>query len=343
MALVNPLSVFVVAAALSACLICIIRPLLRRHALAQPNNRSSHTVPTPQGAGAAVISAALLSASGAMLWMTGESSTFLVVSIATLFIALIGAIDDICPIQILPRLMAHTVAVSAVLTTLPNDIQLFPTCPWLVERALLLIAGIWFVNLVNFMDGLDWMTVAEVVPITTTLTALGMLGKISPAATLIAAALCGATLGFAPFNRPVAKIFLGDVGSLPIGLLLGWSLLDLASHGHIIAALLLPLYYVSDATVTMLRRALNGERFWVAHRSHFYQRATNNGFTVLQVVSRVFLLNITLAIFAILAVSLSSLIAGTLLLLAGSLAVAMAMYRFQRPSRQRIETPAPRR
>lgn len=342
MALVNPLSVIVVAAILSACLISVIRPLLLRHALAQPNSRSSHTVPTPQGAGAAVIPATLVSGGGAMLWMTGGNSAFLGVFIATLFIALIGAIDDICPIHVLPRLIAHTVAVGAILTTLPNETQLFPACPWLVERALLLIAGVWFVNLVNFMDGLDWMTVAEVVPITATLAVLGMADQISPAGAVMSAALCGATLGFAPFNRPVAKLFLGDVGSLPIGLLLGWSLLDLASRGHIVAALLLPLYYIGDATVTVLRRALNGESFWVAHRSHFYQRATNNGFTVLQVVSHVFLLNIVLAVFAILVVSSSSLMTEMLLFLAGSLAVALVMYRFQRSSRQPIETPAPR-
>ena len=92
--------------------------------------------------------------------------------------------------------------------------------------------------------------------------------------------LCGAMLGFAPFNRPVAKIFLGDVGSLPIGLLLGWCLLQLAWHQHLIAALLLPLYYLTDATLTLLRRIARREPFWAAHRSHFYQRATDNGFTV---------------------------------------------------------------
>jgi UDP-N-acetylmuramyl pentapeptide phosphotransferase/UDP-N-acetylglucosamine-1-phosphate transferase len=315
---------------------------LIRYALAKPNNRSSHTVPTPQGAGVAIVAATLAVGSAAALLSTAHGNNVLpVVFIATLFIAIIGAIDDIRPIQVVPRLIAHTVAVGAILWTLPNEIQLFPGCPWTIERGLLLIAGVWFVNLVNFMDGLDWMTVAEVVPITTALVVLGAVGEVSPLATLIAAALCGAILGFAPFNRPVARIFLGDVGSLPIGLLLGWMLLDLASHGQIVAAALLPLYYLADATVTMLRRALNGERFWMAHRSHFYQRATNNGFTVLQVVSHVFMLNVALTVFAILTVLLPSAMARTLLLLAGMLAVAAVMYRFQRSPGRPLETPAP--
>ena len=95
-------------------------------------------------------------------------------------------------------------------------------------------------------------------------------------------------LGFAPFNRPVAKLFLGDGGSLPIGLVLGWLLLQLAGNGHLAAALLLPLYYVADATITLVRRMARGERITEAHRSHFYQIATTRGFSVMDVVKRVF-------------------------------------------------------
>ena len=89
------------------------------------------------------------------------------------------------------------------------------------------------------MDGIDWITVAEVVPISAAMVAFGALRELAPAAMIAAAALCGATLGFAPFNRPTAKLFLGDVGSLPIGLMLGWIMLLLAGRGHLAAALLL--------------------------------------------------------------------------------------------------------
>ena len=74
------------------------------------------------------------------------------------------------------------------------------------------------------MDGIDWMTVAELVPATAALALFGFVGALPWNATLVALALCGAVVGFAPFNRPVARLFLGDVGSLPIGLLLGWLL-----------------------------------------------------------------------------------------------------------------------
>ena len=195
----------------------------------------------------------------------------------------------------------------------------------------MLLAGLWFVNLVNFMDGLDLMTVAEIVPVTGALVLLGWLGELPAPATVAAAALFGAMLGFAPFNRPVAKIFLGDVGSLPIGLLVGWCLLQLAWHQHVAAALLLPLYYLADATVTLLRRMARREPFWAAHRTHFYQRATDNGFPVSRVVSEVFALNLVLAALAIgSAITSSATIAG-LLLVAGSIATALLMQRFSRP------------
>ncbi len=326
-----PLSIFAVVAAavLSAGMTWAIRPWLLRHALAKPNARSSHRIPTPQGAGIAVIGATLVAA-GATVACADTVNLNLVVAIfaASLFMAIVGFADDVKSIPVLPRLILQAVAVGTILFTAPGDLRIVPACPLWIERGLLLLAGLWFINLVNFMDGLDWMTVAEVVPITGAMLVLGWLGEFPVPATIVAAALCGAMIGFAPFNRPVAKIFLGDVGSLPIGLLLGWCLLQLAFNQQIVAALLLPLYYLSDATVTLLRRLVRGEPFWAAHRSHFYQRATDNGFTVLRVVSEVFALNIALAVLAVGSIMSPSAVVRSSLLIAGGLATALVMCRF---------------
>jgi UDP-N-acetylmuramyl pentapeptide phosphotransferase/UDP-N-acetylglucosamine-1-phosphate transferase len=94
-------------------------------------------------------------------------------------------------------------------------------------------------------------------------------------------------------------LFLGDVGSLPIGLLTGWLLLTLAGNGHAATALLLPLYYLADATITLLRRLAAGEKITQAHRAHFYQRALDGGLSASQIVARVFLLNVALAVLAL--------------------------------------------
>jgi UDP-N-acetylmuramyl pentapeptide phosphotransferase/UDP-N-acetylglucosamine-1-phosphate transferase len=317
------------AALLSAGLTSAIRPLLLKHALAEPNARSSHLIPTPQGAGMAVVTATLVIA-GVILIGIDTSYTLLPDAVfgAALFIAAVGFADDLKSIPVPTRLTLQAIAVAAILVTAPGELRIFPALPLWIERALLLLAGLWFVNLVNFMDGLDWMTVAEVVPITVAMIILGLLGELPVAPAIVAAALCGAMIGFAPFNRPVARIFLGDVGSLPIGLLLGWCLLQLAWQQHIAAALLLPLYYLSDATVTLLSRVVRGEPFWSAHRSHFYQRATDNGFSVLRVVSEVFLLNIVLGILAIASTRLKSYAIDVSLAAIGAAAVAISMYRF---------------
>ena len=253
--LITTFVALVVAAVLSAVCINAIHPLLIRYAMARPNARSSHKVPTPQGAGIAVISVTLLVAGCSIASLSVSATPALWVLFgATILIATIGAIDDLRPISVTPRLLLQAVSIAAILFALPPTLQITPDLPLWIERGLLLLAALWFVNLVNFMDGLDWITVAEVIPITAALVLIGFSGQLPLSTALIAAALCGATLGFAPFNRPVAKMFLGDVGSLPIGLLLAWCFLQLAYAHHLAAAILLPLYYLADATITLLRR-----------------------------------------------------------------------------------------
>jgi UDP-N-acetylmuramyl pentapeptide phosphotransferase/UDP-N-acetylglucosamine-1-phosphate transferase len=183
---------------------------------------------------------------------------------------------------------------------------------------------------VNFMDGLDWMTVAEVVPVTAGLWLLALWGALPSPDAVVAVALLGAVIGFAPYNRPVAKLFLGDVGSLPIGLLLFWLLLRLATSGHLAAALLLPLYYVADATVTLLRRLARSENVLRAHRTHFYQRATDRGFSVIEIVTHVFLVNIGLAALALATVIAPAAWAQLAALAAGGALVAGLLTHFAR-------------
>jgi UDP-N-acetylmuramyl pentapeptide phosphotransferase/UDP-N-acetylglucosamine-1-phosphate transferase len=303
-------AVVLLALVLSAALLKLLQPWLARYALARPNARSSHREPTPQGGGIAVVAATLVVACGAtalspVLAQAGEN-LLLMLTGTTALLALVGAIDDLRPLPATVRLAMQCVAVAALIAMLPSDLQILPQVPWWVERAVLLLAGVWFVNLVNFMDGIDWMTVAEVVPVSGALLVLGLAGALPLFPALVAAALLGAMLGFAPFNKPVARVFLGDVGSLPIGLLLGWLLLELAAGGHLAAAIILPLYYLCDATITLMRRMLQGERFWQAHRSHFYQRATDNGFSVSAVVTHVVLVNVALAGLALVTVQMRS-------------------------------------
>jgi UDP-N-acetylmuramyl pentapeptide phosphotransferase/UDP-N-acetylglucosamine-1-phosphate transferase len=319
-------------AVISAAMILALLPALERHVLAHPNARSSHRRPTPQGGGIAVIAASLAVAAGAITIGPGDPTlnmpSLWALFIATAFLAAVGMVDDIRTIEVAPRLLLQAFAIVIVIASLPAELRVAPAVPWWLERTLLFVACLWFVNLTNFMDGIDWMTVAEFVPMAVGIALIGLLGALPMASVVVALALCGGLIGFAPFNRPVARIFLGDVGSLPIGLVFAWLLVQVGGHGHVVAALLLPLYYLADAPLTLLRRMKNGEPFWQAHRTHFYQLAVIRGFSVPEAIARVFTVNIALVALAIGSVVWPGTGSAAIALVAGCAAVGWLLVTF---------------
>jgi UDP-N-acetylmuramyl pentapeptide phosphotransferase/UDP-N-acetylglucosamine-1-phosphate transferase len=334
-AITIPAAIVVSAMLMCIALIIFLRPAFKRYALARPNARSSHTVPTRQGGGIAVVAATIMVSVGILYTASDEAGTIplAIVFSAVVLIAIVGTVADIHPDYVVPRFLLQAVAIAAVIFSLPDELRVAPLLPWWVERALLVFGGLWFVNLVNFMDGLDWMTVAEVVPVSAAVAAIGLQNMLPPWAIVVSLALCGAMIGFAFFNRPVARLFLGDVGSLPIGLMLGWLLVLVAGNGAPVAAILLPLYYLADATITLLRRILNGKKVWQAHRSHFYQRATDHGLTVIAIVRRVFVVNLLLAALALATVLRPSREFDIGALIAGAVLVAWLLLSFVRGRR----------
>jgi len=306
-----PHSLILAGAALASGLLCaglirLLMPALLRYALARPNARSSHRAPTPQGGGIAVVAACLVvalacSELGLLALSGAERVELRLIALAALALALVGAVDDIRPLPVGPRLALQTLCVAAAIMAAPGELRLFgdEVLPLALERLLAVAAGVWFVNLTNFMDGIDLITVADTVPPAAAIAAFAAFGLAPAPAGLVAAALGGAMLGFAPRNRPVARLFLGDVGSLSIGLLLAWCLYRLAGAGGLVAAIILVLYPVADATITLLRRMARGDRVWEPHRSHYYQRATTNGWSVARVSGAAFALNILLAVVAL--------------------------------------------
>lgn len=320
----------VASAFLASLLVVVLKPLLIRYALARPNARSSHKVPTPQGGGIAVLAATIAVTATVMTWLGGSPTQLAFVMLGAVAFAVIGTADDIRPLPAWLRLAMQFIVVGAIIAE--PGLRLLPDfVPPILEKVLLLVGGVWFVNLVNFMDGLDWITVSEMVPVTGFIAGYGLAGGMPVPATVVAAALCGALLGFAPFNKPVARLFLGDVGSLSIGLLVGWLLLNLAGTGALAASLLLPLYYLMDATITLLRRLARGEKVWEAHRSHFYQKATDNGFSAMSVSAHVFGLNIALGLLAAATMLWPSFAVQVASFTVGIALVAWLLNRFSKP------------
>ena len=259
--------------------------------------------PTPAGGGMAVVLVAITGIAAATaisaheLWESPAQLAILVA--ATGVLTLVGAIDDARGLSVRFRLLAQIACAVAIVLALPDTARIVPALPRELERAVTVLGIVWFVNLTNFMDGLDWLTVVGVVPVTAALAVLGALGLAPEVVAIVALALGGAMLGFAPFNRPVARLFLGDAGSLPVGLLVAWLLLLTASAGQLAAAALLPLHAIADTTLTLGRRLARGQCVWKSHQTHFYQRAIARGLTVPQVLVRVLACNVMLATLAV--------------------------------------------
>ncbi len=258
----------------------LLRVLRRYNLLDRPNERSSHAVPTPRGGGIAVM--AVLIVAIVVIWLR-QGVDVLDIAMVVLPMAGLAAIswaDDVRSLGALPRLVAQFLAVGVGVWALPGPWHAAAPAPWDWGLAVLLgIGWIWFINLFNFMDGIDGITGAETLVIGI---GVAVVATAAPAALLapawpLAVVTAAAVLGFLVWNWHPAKIFLGDVGSVPLGFLLGWLLLFVALKGYWAAAVILPLYYLTDSTVTLVRRLLRGERVWRAHKSHFYQHAVATG------------------------------------------------------------------
>lgn len=251
--------------------------LERRQILDHPNERSSHTRPTPRGGGLAVTTAVLAGwmvaavddSLGGWAWMAILAAVVLMAS---------SWLDDRINLPAAPRFLSHAIMVVVLLGYLPGDALVFQgMLPLWVDRVVVALGWVWFVNLYNFMDGIDGITGVETAGLGLGIAGVALVAGAPLGAVPLALACAAAGLGFLVWNWHPARIFLGDVGSVPLGLLLGGLLVHLAVAGQLAAALILPAYYLADATITLGRRALRGEKVWQAHRTHFYQRAVQGG------------------------------------------------------------------
>jgi len=249
-----------------------VRVLTARAVLDRPNARSSHAVPTPRGGGIAVL-AALVPGLALLAVLSGEAARLWPALLGLVLLAGVSFADDLSSLSARLRLLAQAIAVGLGMVALPEASLTQGLVPLALERLVLAVGWLWFINLFNFMDGIDGITAVETIAVGlgAGLSAL-LLGAPGLLAALGLVTAAGAA-GFLPQNWHPARIFLGDVGSVPLGYLLGFILLWLALAGAPAAALALPLYYLADATLTLLKRLGRGERVWQAHREHWYQRA----------------------------------------------------------------------
>jgi UDP-N-acetylmuramyl pentapeptide phosphotransferase/UDP-N-acetylglucosamine-1-phosphate transferase len=299
-AVLVPVAAFVAAFALCALLI----PVFRRAFLVTPGARSSHVKATPQGGGLVVIPVAIVAAYVALAGAGGvRPDAFAWGLIAALSVlTALGGWDDLAPLNPAFRLLVQGGAAALALAATPHDFDAkLPHVAPVIVWGCLLIGMLWFINLTNFMDGIDLMSVTQFLPAFATVYLL--LHELTGPAQWVGAlclAAAGALAGFALLNKPQARLFLGDSGSLPLGLLGATALIVVAGARGPFVALLPFLYYIGDASLTLALRLFAGEKVWQAHRDHFYQRATRRGLSTWQVIGRVATCNILLCALALL-------------------------------------------
>ena len=264
----------------------ILTGILRRYALAKnlidkPNERSSHKIPTPRGGGVAIVLTFLTflpvlesfgANSGDLLWALFGAGSWL---------ALVGLIDDHGHVPAHWRILLQAVAVVWALTWLGGfpPVSIFGAqfnLAWL-GHFLAFVYLLWLLNLYNFMDGIDG--IAGIEAVTVCLSGL-VIYTLSPAGNNIWLApmllLGAAVIGFLFWNFPKAKIFMGDAGSSFVGLVLGILSIQAAwvSPDMFWVWIILLGTFITDATVTLIRRYLRNETLYIAHRNHAYQYAS---------------------------------------------------------------------
>ena len=263
-----------------AALSAVLTGLMRRYALSRqlldrPNERSSHSVATPRGGGVAIVVAFLLGLLGSGNGISDSASIALFVG--GIGVAVVGFADDHGHIRARWRLLTHFSCAAWILYWVG-----VPRFEWLGTTGDLGMFGavlaafylVWMLNLYNFMDGIDGIAGIEAVTAGVG-GALVYWAAVMPS-TGAAALLAAAALGFLVWNFPPAKIFMGDAGSGFLGLILGALSLQaaVARPALLWCWLVLLGVFIVDATMTLIRRLLRGERVYEAHRSHAYQHAS---------------------------------------------------------------------
>ncbi|MBN3808164.1 glycosyltransferase family 4 protein [Paraburkholderia sp. Ac-20347] len=231
-----------------------------------PNERSLHVRPTPRVGGWGIVPVGVI----LMLWL---APALWLPAVACALLAALSQIDDRRGLPARVRFGAHVVAVAWLVVTYPASV------PWWI-LTILAVLLVWLVNLYNFMDGSDGLAGGMAL--------FGFGGYAIAAATsvrpdlplaLSSAIVAGAAAGFLVFNFHPARIFLGDAGSIPLGYLagalgyLGWR----SEVWPIWLPAMLFMPFIADASVTLLKRLLRGEKIWQAHREHYYQRMVQAG------------------------------------------------------------------
>jgi UDP-N-acetylmuramyl pentapeptide phosphotransferase/UDP-N-acetylglucosamine-1-phosphate transferase len=287
----------------------VLRLVLSRFAnfaSAAPGERSNHDRPTPQIGGIALVPVVLLIVvATSVLYQPIPVFSRPEFFAGTLILLATGIVDDKRLLSPFVKLALQFLACGLASFALQDILRTLPL-PLPVATLIAVFFLIAIVNFTNFIDGLDLMAVTTIGVPSLLFSWLAASGALSVAFGPFGAAVGGAMLAFAYVNRPRAKAFLGDGGSLPFGLMLGMMSAVVASQVDPVVGLLLPAYILLDGAFTIARRLAKGENLIQAHSSHIYQRAFRNGRSIPLIISVITLFSGTTGLLAIALVQFGS-------------------------------------
>lgn len=266
--------------------------LTHRQIIDHPNIRSSHTRPVPRGGGIGFV-VLLVIALGAVA-IIEDSLPFLMLA-GFVLLALTSFVDDARSLSFRIRLVFQLVAVALALAALPAETTIIAEgLPIWLDRLIAGLAWIWFINLFNFMDGIDGIAAGEAMVVAAGIAVLALVQPALGDAALPGVVIAAAAAGFLLLNWHPAKLFMGDIGSTGFGFLLGWFLIEAAGAGYLAAALILPMFFLLDASSTLIWRAVRRQHLATAHRDHAYQAAVDRGLSHATVSASVIALGLVL-------------------------------------------------
>ena len=289
-----------------------------------PNKRSNHNVPTPKGAGIGLIASLLI-----IYYLFFPINDF-IFTISIFLLCVTSFINDNKQISIALRLFIQTILAFIIISywsPLVDSTLLEIFIPGWLESIIMLLFILWMTNLFNFMDGIDGISSVQCIIIGLGVGSCLFLSEdINKFENVIAGFFVGSGIAFLIWNWQPAKVFLGDAGSIPIGFINAILFLLLFKNGFWYVAIILNSYYLTDSSITLIKRLLKKEKPWQAHKSHFYQKAVMNGYSHSEVCIIIAKHGLLLIIISFLASIMPSLIIILFSILISSLSTIYLLY-----------------
>jgi len=306
----------------------------------KPSERTNHKIPTPKGAGIIVIPLIIFSSVLVFFLNKTLDLQWIIFFLCCLILLILSFLDDLKSLPSSIRLIFQFSCVSICLFFLKNEIFFFsqnlqllttlglsPNFDFFIVTIALLLFWLWIINLFNFMDGMDGITCIQVIFLSLLVNFLTLLGYFSENIQFLSIMMLASFLAFLNFNRPPAKIFLGDSGSIPIGFLCGLIIIkSIIEYNIFIPLLIISMYYFLDSTLTLAIRFMKGKNIFVAHSEHFYQRILRSGYSHNEVLLKILILSIFLFILSLLSINFKLIS----LTFAFSITLILIIYFFQK-------------